>query len=75
VEGGASITGSMLRERLIDKFYIFKAPKLLGGADGIPMATGPGVKRMDDCVILKEMKIRRFEDDILIRGYPVYQDE
>ncbi len=74
VEGGASITGSMLRERLIDKFYIFKAPKLLGGDDGIPMTTGPGAKRMDECVILKEIKVRRFGDDILIRGYPVYQE-
>ena len=74
VEGGASITGSMLRERLIDKFYIFKAPKLLGGDDGIPMAAGVGAKRMDECVILKEIKVRRFGDDILIRGYPVYQE-
>lgn len=74
VEGGASITGSMLRERLIDKFYIFKAPKLLGGNDGIPMANGPGAKRMDECVILKEIKVRRFGDDVLIRGYPVYQE-
>ena len=71
VEGGASITGSMLRERLIDKFYIFKAPKLLGGDDGIPMATGPGAKEMDECMILKNIKVRRFGDDILIRGYPV----
>jgi len=74
VEGGASITGSMLREGLIDKFYIFKAPKLFGGDDGIPMTTGPGAKRMDECVILKQIKTRRFGDDILIRGYPVYQE-
>ena len=72
VEGGASITGTMLRERLIDKFYIFKAPKFLGGDDGIPMAAGPGAKRMDECVILQKIKVRRFGDDILIRGYPVY---
>jgi len=72
VEGGASITGSMLREKLIDKFYIFKAPKILGGDDGIPMAAGPGAKRMDECVNLKEIRVRRFGDDTLIRGYPVY---
>ncbi|MFH1084042.1 MAG: bifunctional diaminohydroxyphosphoribosylaminopyrimidine deaminase/5-amino-6-(5-phosphoribosylamino)uracil reductase RibD [Pseudomonadota bacterium] len=72
VEGGASIIGTLLREKLIDKFYIFKAPKLLGGDDGIPMATGPGAKRMDESLILKEIKVRRFGDDILIRGYPAY---
>lgn len=74
VEGGASITGSMLRERLIDKFYIFMAPKLLAGDDGIPMATGPGAEKMDESMILKEIKTRRFGDDILMRGYPVYHE-
>jgi diaminohydroxyphosphoribosylaminopyrimidine deaminase/5-amino-6-(5-phosphoribosylamino)uracil reductase len=31
VEGGAAIFGSMIREGLVDKFYIFIAPKILGG--------------------------------------------
>jgi diaminohydroxyphosphoribosylaminopyrimidine deaminase/5-amino-6-(5-phosphoribosylamino)uracil reductase len=72
VEGGSAIMGSMIRERLIDKFYIFKAPKILGGNDGIPMASGPGPRRMDDCLMLKDIRVRRFGDDILIRGYPDY---
>jgi diaminohydroxyphosphoribosylaminopyrimidine deaminase/5-amino-6-(5-phosphoribosylamino)uracil reductase len=73
VEGGSSITGSLIRERLVDKFYIFKAPKILGGEDGFPLASGPGVKRMDKCLSLREIKISRFEEDILIEGYPVYK--
>jgi len=72
VEGGAAITGSLLREKLIDKFYIFKAPKLLGGDDGIPMAAGPGPQRMEDSLLLKEIRVRRFGDDTLITGYPSY---
>jgi len=72
VEGGSLITGSMLRERLVDKFYIFKAPKVLGGEDGIPMAAGPGPKRMDQCPVLKDIHVRRFDDDTLIVGYPEY---
>lgn len=72
IEGGASIIGSMIRERLIDKFYIFKAPKILGGEDGVPMAAGPGVKKMDDCLVLKDIHTRRFGDDILVVGYPDY---
>jgi diaminohydroxyphosphoribosylaminopyrimidine deaminase/5-amino-6-(5-phosphoribosylamino)uracil reductase len=70
VEGGASITGSMLRERLVDKFYIFIAPKILGGEDGVPMAAGPGSKRMEECLRLKNIQMRRFGDDILLVGYP-----
>jgi diaminohydroxyphosphoribosylaminopyrimidine deaminase/5-amino-6-(5-phosphoribosylamino)uracil reductase len=70
MEGGASITGSMIREKLVDKFYIFLAPKILGGGDGIPMAAGPGSKRMEQCMRLKNTQLRRFGDDILVVGYP-----
>lgn len=73
VEGGASIIGSMLRERLIDKFYIFTAPKILGGNDGISMASGPGPKRIDDCLNLKAIEVKRFGGDRLTVGYPDYK--
>lgn len=72
VEGGPTIMGSMIRERLIDKFYIFKAPKLLGGGDGIPMARGSGPDNMEEALTLTDLTIRRFEDNILFTGYPVY---
>ena len=72
VEGGAGIMGTMIREKLVDKFYIFKAPKVLGGDDGVPMAAGSGAKQMDKCLTLKNIQLRRFEDDVLISGYPTY---
>jgi diaminohydroxyphosphoribosylaminopyrimidine deaminase/5-amino-6-(5-phosphoribosylamino)uracil reductase len=73
VEGGASIVGSLIRDKLVDKFYIFKAPKILGGDDGVPMAAGPGPKTMDRSLILKDLRIRRFGEDVLIEGYPDYK--
>lgn len=72
VEGGASLAGSMIRERLVDKFYIFMAPKVLGGGDGVPLAAGKGARRMDRCVALRDIRVRRFDEDILIEGYPRY---
>ncbi|MBW1720612.1 MAG: bifunctional diaminohydroxyphosphoribosylaminopyrimidine deaminase/5-amino-6-(5-phosphoribosylamino)uracil reductase RibD [Deltaproteobacteria bacterium] len=70
VEGGATLMGSLIRENLVDKYYIFKAPKILGGDDGVPMASGPGARRMDKAFLLRDIRIRRFGDDVLIRGYP-----
>ncbi len=72
VEGGAGIIGSFIKERLVDKFYIFKAPKLIGGDDAIPMAHGEGVDKMDDAIMIEHIKIRRFKDDLLIEGYPIF---
>lgn len=72
VEGGAGIIGTMLRERLADKFYVFRSPKILGGNDGVPMATGPGAGKMDRCITLNPIQIKRFGEDILTVGYPEY---
>ena len=71
-EGGSGMMGSMVRERLIDKFLIFKAPKLLGGNDGIPMSKGKGPLNMSDSLELKDIKVKKYGDDILISGYPSY---
>jgi diaminohydroxyphosphoribosylaminopyrimidine deaminase/5-amino-6-(5-phosphoribosylamino)uracil reductase len=73
LEGGATLMGAMIREKLVDKFCIFKAPKILGGSDGRPMALGQGPSKMDQSIPLKDIRIKRFGDDLLITGYPVYQ--
>ena len=75
LEGGATLMGAMIRQRVVDKFYIFKAPKILGGGDGIPMASGPGPLSIDSCIRLKDMRIRRFGEDVLFIGYPEYKEE
>ncbi len=69
-EGGAGLMGAMIRERLIDKFMIFKAPKLLGGNDGIPMSKGAGPVYMTDSIGLKGVTVKKYGNDILISGYP-----
>jgi diaminohydroxyphosphoribosylaminopyrimidine deaminase/5-amino-6-(5-phosphoribosylamino)uracil reductase len=69
-EGGSLMMGSMIRARLIDKFLIFKAPKLLGGSDGIPMSKGKGPVIMGDTYGLKDINVKKYGEDILISGYP-----
>lgn len=75
LEGGSTLMGAMIREKRIDKFYLFHAPKILGGGDGIPMASGPGTTKIDQCVRLKHVHSRWFGEDLLIEGYPEYGEE
>jgi diaminohydroxyphosphoribosylaminopyrimidine deaminase/5-amino-6-(5-phosphoribosylamino)uracil reductase len=72
VEGGALVMGSILQHGLADKIYIFKAPKIFGGDDGVPMASGKGPVRMEECLVLKDLRIRRYGTDVLMIGYPDY---
>jgi len=70
IEGGSAVNGSALRAGIVDKVHMFFAPKICGG-EGMPICAGPGVPRMDECIRLANISVRRFEDDIMIEGYVV----
>ena len=47
VEGGARLAAALLRDDLVDRLAIFRAPSLIGG-DGLPAAAGFGLDRLAD---------------------------
>ena len=48
VEGGASVAGAFHRADLVDQYYVYIAPALLGGDDGRPLFAGAGAPTMSD---------------------------
>lgn len=62
LEGGRRLATSFLSSSLVDKVILFIAPKLIGDA-GIPFLGNIEPLR------LKDIKIRRISDDIMITGY------
>lgn len=73
-EGGGTIVGALLAERLVDMLYAFVAPKIIGvgGPSGFEL---PGAARMQDAIALERLTIRQFEGDVLFAGIPVYPKE
>lgn len=69
IEGGGRVFASALSAGIVDKVIFFYAPKILGGDDGIPICKGPGVELMDNCIPVKDIRVRRFGDDIMVEGY------
>jgi diaminohydroxyphosphoribosylaminopyrimidine deaminase/5-amino-6-(5-phosphoribosylamino)uracil reductase len=69
VEGGSRVMASAFRSGIVDKALFFYAPKISGGDDGIPICRGPGPLRMKDCIRLKNIRVRRFDDDVMIEAY------
>ena len=69
VEGGSRIIASAFSSGIVDKVLFFYAPKILGGDDGIPICQGPGPELMKDCIRVKNIRVRRFDDDVMIEGY------
>lgn len=68
VEGGAETLGSFFDARLVDRFYFFYAPKILGGKEGYPMIAGQGVRHLAEAHLARDLTVRRLGPDILITG-------
>jgi diaminohydroxyphosphoribosylaminopyrimidine deaminase/5-amino-6-(5-phosphoribosylamino)uracil reductase len=69
VEGGGTVSGSLLAAGLVDKVYAFIAPKI-AGTGGPANFDFPGFDRMADAITLKRLHVRTFEGDVLIEGVP-----
>lgn len=70
IEGGSRINYSFLQAGLIDKYYIFISPKILGGNDGIPVFTGDAPDKIHKSEKIVIDKNESFGEDILITAYP-----
>lgn len=68
VEGGPRIHGALLDGGLVDHAAVFVAPRILGDADGQPLAFGRARERMAEAFSLQEPRIRKFGDDVFIEG-------
>jgi diaminohydroxyphosphoribosylaminopyrimidine deaminase/5-amino-6-(5-phosphoribosylamino)uracil reductase len=69
IEGGSRVIASALAAGVVDKIAFFYAPKILGGDDGVPVCKGPGPDLMNQCIPVKDIKVKRFGDDVMIEGY------
>ncbi len=72
VEGGASVAGSFIDAKLIDKVTFFLAPLIVGGSDAPISVAGIGASRLDESIRLKDLVIGQNENDLEITGYPNY---
>jgi diaminohydroxyphosphoribosylaminopyrimidine deaminase/5-amino-6-(5-phosphoribosylamino)uracil reductase len=69
LEGGSQLSGSFLDQRLIDKILLFLSPKLIGDPEAPGIFGGPGVAHLKEAIPLRDLKVRKIGDDILVEGY------
>ncbi len=68
IEGGKEIFTSFLKNGLVDEVYYFLSPKILG--KGLETFGDLGINSIKASLNLKEVKLKRFSDDLLLMGYP-----
>jgi diaminohydroxyphosphoribosylaminopyrimidine deaminase/5-amino-6-(5-phosphoribosylamino)uracil reductase len=69
VEGGAMVNWAALASDVVDKVFLYYAPKILAGTGSVPFAAGPGFKRVSDAAYVRAFKIHRFGEDFAVEGY------
>lgn len=67
VEAGPGLATALFRHDLVDRFFCFLAPKLIG--DGMPSLRSLGIEQMDDALTFAESAWEPIGDDLLFRGY------
>jgi diaminohydroxyphosphoribosylaminopyrimidine deaminase / 5-amino-6-(5-phosphoribosylamino)uracil reductase len=68
VEAGRKLNGSFVRERLVDEYLIYVAPKLLGA--GLDIAAIGPFEDLADAVALRFHQIERVGDDLRVLARP-----
>ena len=68
LEGGATLNAAFLEAGCVDEVYAFIAPKIIGGEHSKSPVGGQGIELMKDAIVLNDIKIETFDNDILIKG-------
>jgi diaminohydroxyphosphoribosylaminopyrimidine deaminase / 5-amino-6-(5-phosphoribosylamino)uracil reductase len=69
IEGGAMINWAALASGIVDKVFLYYAPKILAGTGSVPFAAGYGFQHMSDAAYVKSIKLHRFGEDFAVEGY------
>ncbi len=69
LEGGSTLNYSALQQDIVDKIIYFISPKIVGGKSAITSVGGEGKKHIEDALRIKDIRICRFNEDIMVEGY------
>ena len=75
VEGGGETIGNFFDNQLIDKLYIFIAPKIIGGKSAPGPFHGKGIEKITEAVCLDKIKWKKFGNDMMFCGYPIWNNK
>ena len=69
IEGGALVNWTALAADVVDKVFLFYAPKILAGTGSVPFASGPGFPRISEAARVRSITLHRFGEDFAVEGY------
>jgi diaminohydroxyphosphoribosylaminopyrimidine deaminase / 5-amino-6-(5-phosphoribosylamino)uracil reductase len=69
IEGGATVNWAALAANVVDKVFLYYAPKILAGTGSVSFAAGAGFRHMSQAAQVKHLHLHRFGEDFAVEGY------
>ena len=69
IEGGAIVNWAALASGIVDKVFLYYAPRILAGTSSVPLAAGAGFARISDASSIHGIRLHRFGEDFAVEGY------
>ena len=69
IEAGATVNGAALAASVVDKVFLYYAPKILASAGALPWAAGTGFQHMKEVAQVKRVRLHAFGEDFAVEGY------
>jgi len=69
IEGGALVNWTALAAGVVDKIFLYYAPRILAGTGSVPFASGEGFQRISDAASVRHVSIHHFGEDFAVEGY------
>jgi diaminohydroxyphosphoribosylaminopyrimidine deaminase / 5-amino-6-(5-phosphoribosylamino)uracil reductase len=66
IEGGSELNALAMKAGIVDRLYLFIAPKIIGGRGAKPVIGGFGIGRMENAVALSKPRVRKIGKDVLL---------
>ena len=69
IEGGSMVNGAALASGIVDKVFLYYAPRILGGTTSIPFAGGAGFPSIGSAACITSIRLHHFGEDFAVEGY------
>ncbi len=72
IEAGSMVNWAALESGVVDRLFLYYAPKILGGLKSLPVAGGPGRQRRSDAILFHNVTLHKIPpDEFAVESYLV----
>jgi len=70
IEAGSLVNWAALETGIVNRVFLYYAPKILGGLQSLPVAGGAGRPRRKDAILLESLTVHPIPpDEFAVEGY------